>query len=63
MSAIADPPLPARRGESPGAQALKALARSKTALLGAIALTLIIFGALFAGLLAPQNPYDLTHFE
>jgi len=62
MSAIA---VPSRRrlADSPGLQALRELARSKSALLGFVVLTAIVLGAVFAGVLAPQNPYDLTQLD
>ena len=63
MSAIAGSPPRRRRIDSPGFRALRELARSRSALLGAAALLLIAFGALFAGVLAPQNPYDLTQLD
>ncbi len=63
MSAIAAVPVRRRLGDSPGLQALRELARSKSALLGLVVLVLIVFGALFAGVLAPQNPYDLTQLD
>ena len=63
MSAIAGVPVRRRLGDSPGLQALRELTRSKSALLGLVVLALIVFGALFAGVLAPQNPYDLTQLD
>jgi peptide/nickel transport system permease protein len=63
MSTIAAAPARRRLGDSPWLQTLRQLARSKSALLGFIALMGIVFGALFAGVLAPQNPYDLTQLD
>jgi peptide/nickel transport system permease protein len=63
MSAVAGMTATRRLADSPGLQALRELARSKSALLGFVVLLLIVFGALFAGMLAPQNPYDLTQLD
>jgi len=63
MSAIAGAPARRRLADSPGLQALRELARSKSALLGFVVLTAIVLGAVFAGVLAPQNPYDLTQLD
>jgi peptide/nickel transport system permease protein len=63
MSAVAAMPAGRRLAASPGAQALRQLARSKSALLGLVVLALIVFAALFAGVIAPQNPYDLMQLD
>ena len=38
-------------------------ARSRTAVAGAVVLTLILLAALFAPLVSPQNPYDLAQLD
>ena len=63
MSAIAGAPARRRLADSPGLQALRELARSRSALLGFVVLTAIVLGAVFAGVVAPQNPYDLTQLD
>lgn len=63
MSAIAGTPAPRRVADSPGRRALRELARSPSASLGLAVLLLVVVGALFAGALAPQNPYDLTQLD
>ena len=41
----------------------KEFAESKLALIGAAVLTLIILIAIFAPVISPQNPYDLTKLD
>jgi peptide/nickel transport system permease protein len=49
-------PAPAARSESPLAQGLQRLRRSKTALFGAAIVALLLVVAIFADVLAPQSP-------
>jgi peptide/nickel transport system permease protein len=54
---------PRRRDESPWRRVARELARSKSALLGLVVFLLVLFGAIFASVIAPQNPYDLTQLD
>lgn len=49
-----------REGEAPWRRVLTDFARSRTAMFGLVLLILIVLVAVFAPLLAPQNPYDLA---
>lgn len=62
------PALPATRPAGPPADSplrifLRQFAESRLALVGALALLLLVAGALFAPVLAPQNPYDLAQLD
>lgn len=63
MSAIAGIPPVRRAAEAPWRRTVRELARSKSALLGAAVLLLIVLGAVFASVIAPQNPYDLMQLD
>jgi len=63
MSALAFPAGARPRAQSPWRQAFAKVARSKSALAGLVVLGLIILAAVFAGLIAPQNPYDLVQLD
>lgn len=66
MSAHAgDPPrlLALAEEERPFRRFLRRFAESKLAVLGLVLLSIVLLAALFAPLLAPQNPYDLTQLD
>jgi peptide/nickel transport system permease protein len=66
MSAAASAAVPAARSlsaEPPWQRVVREFARSKAALAGLAVFALIVFGAVFAAWLAPQNPYDLTQLD
>jgi peptide/nickel transport system permease protein len=66
MSAVAGSgPVPAARprDDSPWRRVAREFARSKSALLGLTVFLLVLFGAVFAAVIAPQNPYDLTQLD
>lgn len=48
---------------SPAAEVIHALLRDKLALLGIVLVTIFILAAVFAPLIAPQNPYDLAQLD
>lgn len=48
---------------SPAAEVIYALLRDKLALLGIVLVTIFILAAVFAPLIAPQNPYDLAQLD
>ncbi|WP_281979150.1 ABC transporter permease [Pseudorhizobium flavum] len=48
---------------SPVRQVISALLRDKLALFGIILVTIFVFAAVLAPLLAPQNPYDLAQLD
>lgn len=48
---------------SPAAEVVYALLRDKLALLGIVLVTIFILAAVFAPLIAPQNPYDLAQLD
>jgi peptide/nickel transport system permease protein len=48
---------------SPAREVLYALAHDKLALLGIVVVTIFILAAVFAPLIAPQNPYDLAQLD
>jgi peptide/nickel transport system permease protein len=54
---------PAARGESPWRSLAREFAESKAAVAGLVVFALIVFGAIFAAWLAPQNPYDLNQLD
>ncbi|SDE40865.1 peptide/nickel transport system permease protein [Variovorax sp. CF079] len=65
---IGAPALPATRPASPPADSplrifLREFAESRLALVGALVLLLLVAGAAFAPVLAPQNPYDLAQLD
>jgi peptide/nickel transport system permease protein len=49
--------------DTPFRRFVRDFCRSRIAIAGAIALLLIVVAALFAPLIAPQNPYDLQHLD
>ncbi|MDB5989559.1 MAG: peptide transporter permease [Herbaspirillum sp.] len=51
------------RADTPLARFIRDFFRSRIATAGFIALLLIVLAALFAPLIAPQNPYDLQHLD
>ncbi|OUL98728.1 ABC transporter permease [Variovorax sp. JS1663] len=53
----------AEAAESPFRLFLRQYAESRLALAGALVLLLLALGALFAPLIAPQNPYDLAQLD
>lgn len=59
-SASPAPKPPASEAEAPWRRIARDFARSWTAMFGLILLLLIVLVAVFAPLLAPQNPYDLA---
>lgn len=59
-SASPAPKPPASEGEAPWRRITRDFSRSWTAMFGLILLLLIVLIAVFAPLLAPQNPYDLA---
>ena len=56
-------PAPARAEESPLRRFARDFAGSKLALFGLGALVLIVLAAIFASVIAPQNPYDLDQIS
>lgn len=50
-------------GETPWRRAAREFAESKVALAGLLIFGLIVFAAIFASWLAPQNPYDLNQLD
>lgn len=48
---------------SPAAEVIYALLHDKLALLGIVLVTIFILAAVFAPLIAPQNPYDLAQLD
>lgn len=57
----ATPPRPvSHEGEAPWRRVVRDFAKSWTAMFGLVLLLLIVLIAIFAPLLAPQNPYDLA---
>lgn len=59
--ASATPPQPvSHEGEAPWRRVVRDFAKSWTAMFGLVLLLLIVLIAIFAPLLAPQNPYDLA---
>lgn len=48
---------------SPAAEVIYALLRDKLALFGIVLVTIFILAAVFAPLVAPQNPYDLAQLD
>ncbi len=48
---------------SPFRETIRALLRDRLALTGIIIVTLLVLAALFAPLIAPQNPYDLSQLD
>lgn len=60
---LAAAPAPAKKAISPWRRLLSAFFESKLAVVGLVGLVLIILAAVFAPLLAPQNPYDLTQID
>ncbi|AYG62509.1 ABC transporter permease [Rhizobium jaguaris] len=54
---------PARASRSPLWQTVSALLHDKLALIGIVLVTLFVLAALFAPLMAPQNPYDLSQLD
>lgn len=66
MSSVASTPAiaaPRVRAESPWRRVAREFSRSKSGLVGLAVFTLIVFGAVFASWLAPQNPYDLMQLD
>lgn len=63
MSAGTLPALPPAREEAPGKRLLLDFAQSRLAVLGAAAVVLVVLLAVFAGEVAPQNPYDLAQLD
>ncbi len=53
----------ARRSRSPFRQMLSALLRDRLALVGILLVVIFILAAVFAPLIAPQNPYDLSQLD
>jgi len=51
------------RKESALFHVIRRIGASKLALTSAVVLAIIIFGAVFAGVIAPQNPYDLMQLN
>lgn len=51
------------KGETPWRRAAREFAESKVALAGLLIFGLIVFAAIFASWLAPQNPYDLNQLD
>ncbi len=49
--------------DSPLARAMSDFSRSRLAMLGLAVIALIVLAAIFASLLAPQNPYDLAQLD
>ncbi|TCR60614.1 ABC transporter permease [Bosea sp. BK604] len=49
--------------DTPFRQALREFVANPFAVFGAVLLTLLVFGAIFAEALAPTNPYDLTKLD
>ena len=54
---------PARRSRSPFRQMVSALLRDKLALIGIVMVSIFILAAVFAPVIAPQNPYDLSQLD
>jgi peptide/nickel transport system permease protein len=54
---------PRAASRSPFAQVMLALVADKLALVGLILVTLFVLAAVFAPLIAPQNPYDLAQLD
>ncbi len=54
---------PARRSRSPFRQMVSALLHDKLALIGIVMVSIFILAAVFAPLIAPQNPYDLSQLD
>lgn len=52
-----------RSGEGMAARSLRGLRRSPKAMIAAAVCALLLLSALFAPLIAPQNPYDLTTID
>jgi peptide/nickel transport system permease protein len=63
MSAVAAHLAARLRAGSPWRSTLGALARSKSALAGLVVLVAIVLAAVFANVIAPQDPYDLTQLD
>ena len=63
MSAVAAPVGVRPGADPPWRRALVKVARSKSALAGLVVLVLIVLAAIFAGVIAPQNPYDLVQLD
>lgn len=51
------------KGETPWRRAAREFAESRVALAGLLIFGLIVFAAIFASWLAPQNPYDLNQLD
>ncbi len=54
---------PARRSRSPFRQMISALLHDKLALIGIVMVSIFILAAVFAPVIAPQNPYDLSQLD
>lgn len=54
---------PARRSRSPFRQMVSALLHDKLALIGIVMVSIFILAAVFAPVIAPQNPYDLSQLD
>lgn len=62
-SAVAVAPAPAALSESPWHRALADFATSRSAVVGIVILAILVFAAVFAPFITPQNPYDLQQLN
>ncbi|HEY8565010.1 MAG TPA: ABC transporter permease [Beijerinckiaceae bacterium] len=61
--AVADEPAPVERGESLWRRHASTFVQKSGAVIGLVLLVLLVLAAVFAPLLAPQNPYDLSQLD